>query len=1211
MLQLVDGEYQGSFERVPIAESAVLSISSDVNDVLLIGTMDGLYYEKSRSPWEFEKIAEGSHQDICLDNNDNIWSGTNDGLYLLQNTLEGAAPTFVTSFQENVGDPGSLNKNLIKSLFKDKTGIIWIGMNGGGINKFDSQRKNFQHVKRTLEEQSLTYDKIRSIFEDSHGTLWIGTEGGGLNRLQKEDDNGGYKRFDHIKSASNVFALGEVTSGNERYLLIGSEDQPSLRTIDLSQQERNINVQILSDIEIGSVFSIIQDRNGIVWIGTYFEGLYRWDPKTSKKTSNFHRISDNTGLPSNIIRNIYEDSKGNIWVGTGNGLSKLTPDEALKENPTFAIYQSEVGNQETISHNYVLPIYESSNGNLWIGTFGGGLNKFDRESEKFKVYTEKDGLSNNVVKGIQEDAEGNLWISTNKGLTKFDPEREVFKNYDVNDGLQSDEFQELASFKRRSGEMIFGGVNGFNSFFPNEISDNPEMAKVVLTDFYIFNKSIGPNEKFNGRNLLETSISKTKKLELKYYESSFSFDFAALHYAAPNKNQYKYKLEGFDENWTYANFEKRFATYTNISPGEYELRLKASNNDNLWNETYESIAITIKPPFWRTNLAYIVYFVLGVVFLWSLRRYTLIGITEKHNLQLEHIDKEKSEELHQMKLQFFTNISHEFRTPLSLIVGPMADLLKKDDNEDRRAHYLLIQKNSNYLMRLVNQLIDFRKLDQGKMKLCVAKGAMVDFVRESCDPFQFLANKKNIDYNIIVPKNSPSAWYDADVIEKVMNNILSNAFKFTPENGAITVEMKFAKEVKARSRREAFFGRKGPQIEYVEIRVTDNGVGIENDRIHRIFDRFYNEKGDDGVNPNGSGIGLSFTQSLVSLHHGEIEVESTLGQGSTFIIQFPFRKESYKTSEIVEAESKTARTKPDQLLYPDSFEITNNDGIGETSDEDLPVLLVVDDSADIRGFIKRGLGGLYRIIEADNGESGYEQALEYLPDLIVSDIMMPKLDGMGLLHKLKSDKKTSHIPVLLLTAKSRELNELEGRQYGADGYITKPFRIDLLELRIKNIFTYREQLRKRFAIDVAMQPTDITVTSADEQFIKQAMDIVEDHMMDAEFTVTEFVREMGLSRSNLYSKFKELTGMSTSEFVRSVRLKRAINLLEKSDFSVKEIMHKTGFNTASYFTKCFKKQFGFTPSEYESSPIDVKNIIGKNILEEIGLHDQKDGSSLN
>ncbi|MEM9340299.1 MAG: response regulator, partial [Bacteroidota bacterium] len=706
----------------------------------------------------------------------------------------------------------------------------------------------------------------------------------------------------------------------------------------------------------------------------------------------------------------------------------------------------------------------------------------------------------------------------------------------------------------------------------------------VLTDFYVFNQRIKPNSKLNGRVLLEQPVSKTKEIRLKHYENSFSFDFAALHFAAPNKNQYAYKLEGFDENWTYTNAEKPFANYTNISAGNYEFKLRVSNNDNLWTDTYESLALIVNPPFWLTPLAYVLYALCGIVILLVLRRYTIIRITEKHHLQLERLDREKSEELHQTKLQFFTNISHEFKTPLTLIIGPLEELLKKDQDNDRSIQYKLIQKNSQYLLRLVNQLIDFRKLDQGRMKLKIANGELTDFIAESCAPFQFLANKRNINYRITVPQASPPTWYDADVLEKIMNNLLSNAFKFTPEYGEISVEILFPQQAGSNPPRDVFNARKTASEEYVKILIKDSGSGIGKNKIQKIFDRFYNE----GPTLNGSGIGLSFVQSLVKLHHGNIEVESKPGFGSLFTVAIPFKKESYTYDEIVDTtyEEGAPHFEPVRFFQPTEVShLVVPQPSGETTPE-LPILLVVDDHSDIRAFIRRGLSDHYQIIEADNGESGYSRAIEYLPDIVVSDIVMPKMDGISLLNRLKSDKKTSHIPVLLLTAITSENTEFQGIEGGADGYITKPFRIDLLMLRIKNIMFYREQLRKRFAIDTAMQPTEVTVTSADEQFIQQAMEIVELHMMDADFTVNEFVKEIGLSRSNLYSKFKELTGMSTSEFVRSVRLKRAIHLLEKSDLSVKEVMYRTGFNTASYFTKCFKKQFGFTPSEYESSPSD-------------------------
>ncbi|MGI9551919.1 MAG: hybrid sensor histidine kinase/response regulator transcription factor, partial [Aurantibacter sp.] len=950
-----------------------------------------------------------------------------------------------------------------------------------------------------------------------------------------------------------------------------------------------------------SVFSILEDNSKNIWIGTYGGGIYRWlvEPSTGTYEKDLMRYdpANPNSISSNIIRNIYEDSHRNIWFATGNGLCKLSSQERIKAKPKFEVYKNIPGDTSSISHNYILTIYESKAGDLWVGTFGGGLNKlvpsFRDQPERFVSYSKTDGLPNNVIKGILEDEEGTLWLSTNQGLSRFDPKNEVLKNYDVNDGLQSNEFQELACLKRQSGEMLFGGINGFNAFFPENITDNSFEAETVITDFLVSNNPVQIGEVVNGRAILRESINTTNEIDLKYRENSFSFEFAALHYAAPQKNLFAYKLEGFDKDWVFTSSKKRFATYTNLAPGNYSLKVKASNNDGIWDTSPSEIKIKVTPPLWRTNGAYVFYSLLFVGLLLAFRRYTVIRTTEKHQLVLEHLEKERHEEMQRIKLDFFTNISHEFRTPLTLIKGPLEYLQKQGDKLDEQTvheQYGLMHKNTDYLLRLVNQLLDFRKLDQGKMKLVVRLGNIVEFFKEVGEPFQFLAHKKRIKYKVKAPNKLLQSWFDPDALEKIINNLLSNAFKFTPEHGSVTVEIdsgsdfQMPKKLKNRSNLS----------NYVIISIVDSGPGIPPSKIEHIFEKFYIERDKKERNSQGAGIGLAFTKNLVELHKGTIDAISKNNKGATFIVMLPMIKEAYlETPEISLQEGPAIQ----DYVHPsnaDSHTIDLND---EIVDQDfsrtrskLPLLLVVDDNNDIRAFVKQGLKDRYTICEAEDGKQGLNMANKLMPNIILSDILMPVMDGLEFCEKIKTNKETSHIPVVMLTAKSSQASEIEGTKSGADDYIRKPFDLELLRLKLANIISHREELRKRFNREVTLQPKEVTVTSADETFLHQAIEIVEEQMMNTDFSVEMLVREMGLSRSNLYLKFKELTGLSSSEFIRSIRLKRAVQLLENSDLSVKEIMYMTGFNTASYFSKCFKKQFGMIPSEYVRQAQDAGGV---------------------
>ncbi len=1192
--QLVDRSY--GLNRIVIK-----SLTEDKSGRLVVGTLSGLYYQADKNNKStFELISRGSFEDVQFDNQGNLWAGTNNGIMLFKAMNGYGQLKLHRRYSIDLRNPRSINKNVIKSIYKDQTGIIWIGTNGGGVNKFDPEQKQFRHFRKTLIPGSLSYNKIRSIFEDSNENLWIGTEGGGLNLQLADNDDGTYNHFQSISSVSKPFALAEIQRGGKKILLIGSENVPSLYELDITSVDTNNQPEIRPNTDVSnSVFSLLSDSRKNVWLGTYKGGIFRWIPNEEhngyEQVNYTHNSEDPNSISNDIIRNIFEDSKGNIWFATGNGLNLLTVDQSHSTSPNFIQFKNIPTDTTSLSHNYILSLFESKSGDIWVGTFGGGLNKFikgeDLASSRFEAYSEADGLPNNVIKGILEDEYGNLWISTNKGLCRFDPISESFKNYDVNDGLQSNEFQELACFKRKDGEMLFGGINGFNAFYPVNIMDNSHHAETVIANFLIKNKPVKVDEEVNGRVLLPNSIGKSEEIKLKYIENSFSFEFAALHYASSEKNNFAYRLLGFKDEWIYTNANNRFATYTNLAPGSYTFEVMGSNNDGLWDETPATIDIIIIPPWWRTKWAYAIYALLVVGLLVAFRRFTIIRTTEKHELVLEHLEKEKSDELQKMKLEFFTNISHEFRTPLTLINGPLDYLQKNDakmESEVRMQQYKLMQKNSNYLIRLVNQLLDFRKIDQGKLKLYLNRLDIVNFIKEITGPFLFLANKKRINYNILAPSHSIPIWFDTDAMEKILNNLLSNAFKFTPENGEITVEI-----IKSDNKSDLIEEDNADEKEgdHVIIRVKDTGNGIPADKLPYIFDRFYVDKARKKVNKQGVGIGLTYTKSLVELHHGEISVESEVGVGTMVTVKLPLNK-----AEFNESEHKLNTIQPNQNNAVNPAQIdeeVDREQLKEEliyDSEDIPVLLVIDDNADIRSFIKQGLDTKYKIIQAENGEEGLVMLKRIIPNMIICDIMMPVMDGLEFCKIVKSDEQTSHIPLILLTAKSTVDSELKGLGAGADDYLTKPFNMEILELKISKIISRREELRKRYKLEMAIEPSEVTVTSADEKFLKQAMAVIEEHMMDTDFSVEMLVKELGLSRSNLYLKLKELTGLSSSEFIRNVRLKRAVQLLKQSDLSVKEVMYMTGFNTASYFSKCFKKQFGMVPSDYVRQAHGVKDV---------------------
>ncbi len=1170
----------------------VASLAADKFGALVVGTTEGLFYQTEKGYRnKFMQFSDKEFRSIQIDEKNQIWAGSNVGLFCFKSMHESSLPSFVAQYTNDPVDPNSLSKDVIRVIYTDQTGIIWVGTNGGGLNKFFPKGKPFRVFRKSYQENSLSYNKIRAFFEDSNGTLWIGTEGGGLNYIVGQTSQRDYKHFRHIPFPKKPFALEEITLKGRKTLLIGAEGMQGFFLMDIeSSTQPNPTLQPIPSQHVqGFVFSLLEDFRGRVWIGTYQNGLYCWNPNAKEGEEEWRNfqyvVEDSTSLSNNIVRKIFEDSKGNIWIGTGKGLNKLSPEESLKSKPRFIRFLNDPTQFNSISHNYILDIFEGQGEKLWIGTFGGGLNLLDlkdaQSSGHFTAFGTKEGLPNQVIKAIQEDESGMLWISSNRGLSKFDPVDKSFINFDEQDGLQSTEFSEIASLRRNDGELLFGGVNGFNAFNPNQIYPNTKRPQITISNLLVFNKPVEVGQKVKGRVILEKAISELEELELRSSENSFSIEFAALHYAAPIKNRYAYKLEGFDPDWIETASDRRFATYTNLRPGTYTLMIKASNNDGLWNDEATTLSITIKPPIWRAWYAFVFYFLVIVGLMLLFRKYTIIGIHEKHQLVLEKWKSEKAEELNKLKLQFFTNISHELRTPLSLIKGPLDNLLL---NETIRKHPSLMEKvnlmhkNTRYLLRLLNQLLEFRKLDQGKVNLCLEQADIVAFIRNVVEPFYLLAQTKDIDIEIQSSTEKILFWFDPKIVEKVLYNLLSNAFKFTPANGRIWIKL------------TTVFADNDPQQDaaslrhYFELSVRDSGAGISPAHQKRIFERFY--QGEENQQ-SGAGIGLAFSKSLLEVHQGEIAVESREGEGACFVVRLPLDHQQYDSVHFSHEEvapPSRLTVAEDYLMHAEQREpMELNPTLPQATHAAgslLPRLLLIDDNADMRSYLRRELSTHFRIIEAKDGQEGYEKVHSEWPDLVLCDVKMPLLDGISFCSKIKSDDQTSHIQVILLTARSTEESELAGRKSGADAYLKKPFNIEILRLKLLNSIQLKEKLKIRFRTESILEPAEVPYTSPDETFLQNAMDIIEGGLSDSNLNVEWMAKELGISRSKLYVSLKALTGQSPNELVRTVRLKRAAQLMERSDYSIKEIMAMTGFNTASYFSKCFKKQFGVLPSEY-------------------------------
>jgi signal transduction histidine kinase/ligand-binding sensor domain-containing protein/DNA-binding response OmpR family regulator len=1112
-------------------------------------------------------ISSNIVSDILQYNDVTLWIAT-DGGGINQYNLETGSFSYI---RNNVVDAKSLSTNAIYTIMRDKDEVIWIGTFGGGVNVLFPHRQEFRlFTHRALEPTSLSHKSVLSFHEDRFGQIWIGTDGGGLNLFDRTQ--GTFKSFSNKQDDPFSISSNAVTSileDSHGHLWVGTF-AGGLNRLE-RRTGRFTRFMYQSDIEgsIGSnnVWSLLEDRDQDLWVGT-LDGLEIYN----RKENSFYRIPDiernGTRFPIRIL-SLFQDSKGNIWVGsTGVGIL----DKATLE---FTFLESLTQEQVKLSDYDIRDFYEDKQGNIWIASEGAGLFRFDPKDGSLVSFTTRDGLPSDAIHQIIQDETGVLWLSTNKGISRFDPESITFSNYTIHDGLQSNQFAYSASLYSSRGEIYFGGVNGFNVFHPERIRENLVPPKVYITDFTLFNKPVRPGGEGSP---LKTNIMQTNEITLPY-RTVFSFKFTAINYISTSKNRYKYKLEGFDD-WNDVG-NQRMATYTNIGPGKYVFRVIASNNDGVWNEEGASVVINILPPFWRTWVAYLMYALAFVTLFYFILNYVVNRQKYKHDLMIKDLEKAKIEEINQVKLRFFTNIAHEFRTPLTLILGPLEKIMTSHNNIDAglKKQLNIMGRNAGRLLRLINELMEFRKIEMGKVKLKVVKADLVSFLFDVKSVFDEHARMHDIDFSFQSERDVIEAWFDKEKMEKVVYNILSNSFKFTRDCGAISIEVGVTEKRLAGQENQA-------PVEHAQIIISDNGIGISANDLPRIFDRFYQVKNKNtparSTGISGTGIGLALSRELIEFHKGEIQVASQPGEGSTFRVLFPLDKQYFDQEIVVEQTT-------DEFVYqysPGLYGIPHAElrPFAEPpkveSNEDKPVLLFVDDNADMRSYIRSSLESSYHIYEAVNGVEGLEKAGRLMPDIIVSDVMMPEMDGIEMCRKIKDNINTSHLPVILLTAKTSDDFTIEGFDAGADDYIPKPFNPKLLHSRIKNILEIRQQLRERFRKEGILQPSEVSVTSADETFLKNAMEVVERNIGNPEFRVCTFVSEMNMSRSVLYRKFESLTGQSVNEFVRNTRLKRAAQLLSLNELTVSEVTYEVGFSDPQYFSKCFNKFYGITPSEY-------------------------------
>ncbi len=1155
-----------------LRDNWILTLFEDAENNIWIGTRGGglsLFNTRENKFTDNLKIEKIVHEvySFAYNTDSTLWIGTNNGGLITYDFRNKKFSKHATYEAEN-----NFKGKRIRVLFPDKDGNIWLGIHQLGIGLMKNYNYPFQQSRIKLpEEVTINKESILGILLDSQQNLWVGTDGNGL--IKYNILSGNYKRYlpERTKNSipSNVIrTIYEDSNGN---IWIGTYKG------GLSKYNKNTDnfsnflnkKDDLSSLGYSDVIDIAEDNKKRLWVATNGGGLNLMN----EDGISFTRFTTNSLTQRSLICHdwltcLFKDSKGFLWVGSFWGLSKFDTEQYLFKN-----YYNDLNDQKSLSSNIVFAINEDKSGNIWVGT-KRGLNRLNPETNDFTYFDTDDGLPNEVINSIMVDGKNNLWLGTNNGLAKFNVESHEVLNYYFQDGLASNEFIHNSAYKTNNGQLLFGSVYGFNAFSPDSIKDENYFPETLITDFKIFNQSVPIGELDDGRTILNQSIAETKNIELEYSDNSFSFDFVALDYTHPEQVIYSCKMIGFEENWNYLDFNRRFITYTNLDPGTYTFVVKASNKMEKWGDNETKITIRIHPPAWLTKWAYFIYIIVIVgsaLFLWKLN---FDRIRAKNQVKIERIKKAQEDKLNQSKLEFFTNISHEFRTPLTLIIGPIETLIENEKLNDAVKRSLhMMSRNARRLLRLVNQLLDLRKVEKGKLKLEAQQTDIIKFVYEVYESFEQLAKSKRINYQLKKNNEKLEVYFDHDKLDKILFNLLSNAFKFTPQEGKIVIK------ISTNPNKSNDF-KNG----YVQIQIKDNGRGMSVEHVERIFERFYQSPASEGSIQKGTGIGLSLTKSLVNLHHGQITVESAKGEGSVFRVKLPLGSSHLLTDEIIETrinEHVDANAQPVVLEGYENVSFGSNSG--KIADNSAPLILLVEDNEDVRNYIKNGLIDKYLIEEAENGKEGLKKAHNLMPDLIISDVMMPEMDGITFCKKIKTELVSCHIPVILLTAKSSIEHRIEGLETGADSYIPKPFNPKHLLIRVEKLIELRQRLKEKFKTESDFEPIQMAVTSADEKFMKKTVEIIKEKIADSDLGVESLSEKVGMDRSHLYRKLKSLVGQTPSEFIRTIRLKQAAYLLANEDIPVSEVSYLVGFNSPSYFASCFNKQYKESPTQYKET----------------------------
>lgn len=1155
-----------------IAGDDVSAICEDAHGQIFVGTLTkGLFRLSSRQEGNFEPILYQNRMNLnirtlIIDTRGKLIIGTDgEGVKEYQPQQD-----IIVDSEINAG-PFDFSKSKVHSLIEDKDHNLWLGIFQKGLilvpgisNKFD------YYGYKSIHNNTIGSSCVMAIHTDEQATIWIGTDNDGLYAI---NDQGKQLRHYTHQAGNPQSVPGTILclyEDSNQELWLGSYFDGLARINKQTGTCQDVTSLLQGNLNAGKpkVSCIIEDKNKNLWVGTYGSGLYKINLPTQHVTYYESTRNENDDwsinrLPNDWISYLLEDKEGMIWIGTYKGLAVLNP-----QTDNFINYKK----QNNLLPGYVVySLLESSNGEIWAGT-SEGLVCLNKDRLTPVLFTTADGLPSDIICGLAEDEKKNIWISTHQGISKLNPPEKKFINYYAGDGLQGNEFTRTAVFKDKRGKIFFGGTNGVTAFYPQDITEIKKEMNVLITGFHVANRPVKKGDKSGNNVITDTAVMDTEQFTLAYNENTFSIDFSVLEFSNPDRISYQYKIKELGDEWISTQPGTNRVTYSSLKPGKYTFSVQARDHNNFSNIRTVTIAIT--PPWYQTWWAKVIWGCLGALLIYALTMYILSRIRHRQ----EVMRQKHMEQIYEAKLQFFINISHEIRTPMTLIISPLEKLLA--EHSEKQPVYLMIYRNAQRILRLINQLMDIRKLDKGQMHLKFRETDIVGFINDLMQTFNYQAQKKNITFTFekeLEGADSLKVWIDLNNFDKVLMNVLSNAFKYTHEGGNIEVSLKTGHNDAYRSALKDYF----------EIDITDNGIGIDKNKIEQIFERFYQIDNDMTQSNFGTGIGLHLSRSLVELHHGIIKAENREdGQGTRFIIRLPLGSNHLKAEELENPEETGSEPTISQLPKDSIYETEEENKTNEYRKPKAKTryrVLIVEDDEEIRRYIRSELDSDFRIYECTNGREGLETILKEKPDLVISDVMMPEMDGITLCRKIKQNININHIPIILLTAKSKAEDQIEGLEIGADAYIVKPFNTELLRTTISNLIANRERLRGKLVGEQQVEEkiTKIEMKSNDEILMSKVMKTINDHLADPTLNVEMLAANVGMSRVHMHRKLKELTNQSARDFIRSIRLKQAANLLREKNLSVSEVAYATGFSNLSHFSNTFRDFYGISPSEYK------------------------------